>query len=235
MARPGWAWLGKAGRSEARQGKAWFFGKEQGVPMNYRTTVKGVSSLLMHRFDESAEAAEATRKIHLKSEDPRDAAEKCAHRAPDGSLYLPGASFGRLLREAGGAHKQRGSRKSLKYVVPSAILVVQEIVTLHDDTGKPLTDFEVDSRPVVIPSTKGRIMRHRPRLNAWSATFDIDVSEDLIDASTVQQLLTEGGRALGVGDFRPEKGGPFGRFMVTNWSALEAVPITTKRGQRKAA
>ena len=30
-------------------------------------------------------------------------------------------------------------------------------------------DAEVDSRPVVIPSTKGRIMRHRPKLETWQA------------------------------------------------------------------
>ena len=202
--------------------------------MDYRVTVQGVSALLHHRFDESAEANEQTRKVHIKSLDPREAAEKCAHRGPDGVLFVPGAAFGRLIREAGSAHKQRGSRKSLKYVIPSAMLILQDVVPLHDVDGEPILDFEVDSRPVVIPSTKGRIMRHRPRINAWCASFDIDVSEDLIDASTVQQLLTEGGRSIGIGDFRPEKGGPFGRFMVTAWTALkDAKPSTAPR--RKAA
>ena len=88
---------------------------------------------------------------------------------------------------------------------------------LNGDGQTPVKDFEVDSRPVVIPATKGRVMRHRPRYDCWSMTLNIRVDVDLIPESFVHQLLTEGGQQVGIGDFRPEKFGPFGTFSVTSW------------------
>lgn len=140
---------------------------------------------------------------------PRDEAESFAYKYPDGSgFYIPGAAFSRLLRESGGNHKLRGSRKSAKYVVPAAVLVTEESIRLLNGDGKsPAKDFEVDSRPVTIPATKGCIMRHRPRFDHWSATFFLRINETILDPAFVQQLLTEGGQQIGIGDFRPEKGG----------------------------
>lgn len=181
----------------------------------FEVELTGVSPLLQHRFGEEAEQEQATRRVQLKIGTPREQAEKAAYRNSEGKFYLPGAAVARLLREAGGAHKQRGSRKSLKYIIPAATLVVEDSIVLHN--GKPLKDFEVDSRPVTIPATKGRIMRHRPRFDEWQATFHIEVDDEVLPVDVCHQLLTEGGRTIGLGDFRPEKGGPFGRFRVTRW------------------
>lgn len=180
--------------------------------------IEGTTALLQHRFDENAEAERATRKVLIKIEDPRVAAEKAAYRAPDGTLYLPGAAIARMLREAGGGHKARGSRKSLKYIVPAAVMVDSDIVPLLNGDGRSrVKDFEVDSRPVTIPATKGRVMRHRPRLNRWAAEFTLQIDVDILPLDVVNQLLVEGGQQIGLGDYRPEKGGPFGRFIVTHW------------------
>lgn len=181
---------------------------------------KGTTPLLMHRFAEENSLEQSTRTVHIGRKDPRETAEKAAYRMSNGNLYLPGAAIARLLREAASAHKQRGSRKSLKYIMPAAVLVLEDQIPLRDSQGAPLRSFEIDSRPVVIPSTKGRIMCHRPRLNEWNIEFTLEVDEDTIDADFIHQLLTEGGRKLGVGDFRPEKGGSFGRFIVVSWAVL---------------
>lgn len=128
----------------------------------------------------------------------------------------------RLLRDAGSAHKQRGSRKSCKYIVPAAVRVVEDQIPLYEVNGiHPLEDFEVDSRAVVIPSTKGRIMRHRPRCDEWVARFHLVINEDVLGVDTIRQFLDEGGQRIGIGDFRPEKGGPFGVFQVNLWEELE--------------
>jgi hypothetical protein len=192
-------------------------------------TIEGTTPMLQNRFDETAEMADAnSRKVHIRKEDPREVAERAAHRNADGHLFFPGAAIARLLREAGSAHKQRGSRKSLRYIIPAAILVQEEKIILRDSFGEPITDFEVDSRSVVIPSTKGRIMRHRPRLNSWACEFTLEIDDDTIDPVLAHQLLVEGGSKIGLGDFRPEKGGPFGRFHVVAWSELKAVKAEPK-------
>ena len=178
-------------------------------------TIRGTTALLQHRFTETAE--KPTRKMLVEERTPRQQAEAVCYRAADGRFYFPGAAIGRLLREAGGNHKLRGSRKSAKYVVPAAVLVTDEAIFLTNGDGKtPVADFEVDSRPVTIPATKGRIMRHRPRFDCWSATFNVRINESILPVEFVQSLLEEGGQQIGIGDFRPEKGGPFGTFQITS-------------------
>ena len=185
----------------------------------YQITVEGKASLLMHRWAEASELqGDGTRPMKIQEMLPRDQAEMCAYRREaDGRLYVPGAMFARLLREAGSAYKDKGSRKSVKFVVPGACLVTEDAIDLHDKDGMPIYKFEVDGRPVVIPSTKGRIMRYRPRIEQWRATFHLEVDDALISPTLVHTMLTEGGTRLGIADFRPEKGGPFGRFNVLLW------------------
>jgi hypothetical protein len=183
----------------------------------YHVTIEGVSALLQHRFDEEAESDEPVRGQHRAKKTPREKAEQAAYRNKAGNLYHPGSALARLLREAGASHKERGSRRSVKYIVPAAVIVVEDAIELHSAAGEPLRDYEVDSRPVVIPSTKGRIMSHRPRSDKWQMSFTLEVDEQLMDAELVHQLLEEGGRRLGIGDYRPEKGGPFGRFAILTW------------------
>jgi hypothetical protein len=193
-------------------------------------TIEGVSPLLMHRFSEEAENPEAARAVHVDRGSPREQAERAAYRMPSddpsdpGQLYFPGTAIGRLLREAGSAHKQRGSRKSMKYVLPAAVIMLDDAMLLHDpeNNREPLYDFELDSRPVVIPATKGRIMRHRPRVLEWMVQFTLEVDTTLVSIDFVHQLLQEGGRRIGIGDFRPERGGSFGRFLMSNWSPARA-------------
>lgn len=186
----------------------------------FKVQIVGDTPLLQHRFgdEQQANSGKSTRRVQLNELTPREEAEKVCYRASDGRFFFPGAAIGRLLREAGGAHKQRGSRKSVKFIVPAAVLVLDDAVTiLNADGHTPIKDFEVDSRPVVIPATKGRVMRHRPRYDKWSASFSIRVNEAVLEPALVHRLLTEGGEQIGIGDFRPEKGGPFGVFRVTRW------------------
>lgn len=183
--------------------------------------ITGTSPLMQHRWSEESEVDEPTRRVLIRRGTPREEAEKVVYRHPDGWCYLPGAAIARALREAGGAHKQKGSRKSTKYVVPAAVIVSEDAIQLHN--GEPLTDYEVDSRPVVIPSTKGRIMRHRPRFDEWQATFTLEIDTDILPTDFIHQLLAEAGRSQGLLEYRPEKGGPFGRFRVTNWDEKDLI------------
>ena len=85
--------------------------------------------------------------------------------------------------------------------------------------GLGVSKYEVDARPVVVPATKGRIMRFRPRLDEWQVTFEIEYDADLLTEIQIRKIVDDTGSRVGVLDFRPERKGPFGRFIVTSWSA----------------
>lgn len=180
--------------------------------------IRGCTPLLIHRFAESAEQAKPSRRQMVKAVDPREEAARNAYIAPDGTFFFSAFSIPNAMSAAGSNHKMRGSRKTLRFVVPGAVRVDTDTITILNGDG-PAKDFEVDSRPVTIPATKGRIMRHRPRFNNWGAKFSLHINEDLLDQETAHILLNEAGATVGIGDFRTEKRGPFGAFRVTGFRA----------------
>ena len=178
--------------------------------------IRGITPLLIHRFSEDAEASKKTRRVEVNNRDPREEATKHAYIAKDGTFYFSSFAIPGAMGNAGASHKATGSRKSLRFVVPSAVRMTTDAVTILNGSG-PAKNFEVDSRPVTIPATKGRIMRHRPRFDQWGAKFDLHINDDLLSVEMAHQLLSEAGLSIGIGDFRPEKRGPFGTFRVTAW------------------
>lgn len=70
-----------------------------------------------------------------------------------------------------------------------------------------------DARSVVI-SGRSRLMRYRPVFPDWSVTFTLGYDPEKIDAEKIVFFAENAGRFIGIGDFRPKKGGTFGRFEV---------------------
>ena len=183
--------------------------------------IRGNTPLLIHKFAEQAEQGKATRRVMVDSMNPRDEATKNAYIAQDGTYYFNAFSVPATMANAGVNHKMRGSRKTLKFVVPSAVRMEADTVTILDENGKPAKNFEVDSRPVTIPATKGRVMRYRPRFDQWGAKFRLLLNDQMLSSEDAHRLLNEAGESMGIGDFRPEKRGPFGTFRVTKFEEIK--------------
>lgn len=181
--------------------------------------IRGVTPLLVHRFSEDAEQGRATRRIEVQKRDPLEEATRHAYIAQDGTYYFSAFAIPNAMGSAGSNHKMKGSRKTLRFVVPSAVRVTSDTITILNGEG-PAKRFEVDSRPVTIPATKGRIMRHRPRFDCWGAKFNLVLDDSALSIESAHQLLNEAGQSIGIGDFRPEKRGPFGTFRVIHFAEL---------------
>jgi len=178
--------------------------------------IRGTSPLLIHRFHEDSEQAKPTRRMVVQQRDPLAEATKAAYIAGDGTFYFSAFSIPNCMANAGANHKMRGSRKTLRFIVPSAVRIQAETITILNGDG-PAKRFEVDSRPVTIPATKGRIMRYRPRFDVWGAKFTLLLDENALSIEDAHKLLEEAGQYIGIGDFRPEKRGPFGCFRVVHF------------------
>lgn len=168
-------------------------------------TIKGTSPLLMHRFP--LEPVEA-----IEKKSAEEQAELAAYRTSEGELYVPAVAVQRAIVGAATFSKGKG-RASLQKEVAASVLISPEQLGLGE------RQFEVDSRPVVIQATKGRILRHRPRLNDWELTFAAEYDDALLTENQLRKVVDDAGTRVGLLDFRPEKKGPFGRFVVTRWSA----------------
>lgn len=196
--------------------------------------VFGMTPLMQCRFSEDAEisSSQATRRTKIAERTPRDAAESVCYRNTDGELYVPSTQIRAAIIEAGSNHKQRGNRKSLKYILGGALTLLDEqLLVIDPSTGKPYKTFEVDSRPVTIPATKGKVMRHRPRFDKWKLAFEIRINLNLVDVETVAMLLAEAGEQFGIGDWRPQRMGSFGTFFVSKFDRL----VDGRSSQQEAA
>lgn len=166
-------------------------------------TIDGISPLLMHAYPLVPIEA-------LDKKTVEEQAELACYRDPDGMLYVPGVNIQRALI-AGATFSKGKGRASLQKPVAACTIVSPERVILAPQA------YAIDTRPVVIPSTRGRVLRHRPRFEQWSLTFNIDFDPDLVTIVQLRRVLDDAGQRVGLLDFRPECKGPFGRFHVTSW------------------
>jgi hypothetical protein len=65
-------------------------------------------------------------------------------------------------------------------------------------------------------------LRYRPEFNPWGAILTVKVNTSAISPEQVISLFDLAGFAVGIGDWRPQRNGPFGRFHVAK--SNEKVP-----------
>jgi hypothetical protein len=140
---------------------------------------------------------------------PEEEADRGVYRDEKG-IYLPAVAFQRAMIRACSGKKV--GKTSAKSVVSGAVLIVQEKCYLVDPrTKKPLTKWEVDIRRVVVQG-RDAIMRSRPLFPVWATRVSFEINTDYVAPAALDPIMTEAGIMVGVGDYRPEHTGPFGRF-----------------------
>lgn len=59
-----------------------------------------------------------------------------------------------------------------------------------------------------------RVWRWFPRVDSWRGDVEFHIYDDAITKEVFEKVLTEAGRFIGIGRFRPQNGGFYGRFTV---------------------
>jgi hypothetical protein len=136
--------------------------------------------------------------IEKKAVDPEQKeCLKLLYTNKEGKICQPATHIERCIAEAGKKLKVKGAGKSTcSKLFGSMISVSPDLIPhLHQE-------FEIHKSMVVIPSTKGRIIKYRPLLKDWALTFHIDFEEELPEAA-IEQALIIAGKYIGLGDWRP--------------------------------
>lgn len=193
-------------------------------------TVEGTSPLLCNRFHEEAQQkVEGGTALSVNGDrgTPREQAEPKLYTDSAGAPAFPGPNVFSCVIEAGKYHKvgKKQVTTGRSSLVPAGISVVEIEIPLLDADGAPAT-WEVDSRPIVNPATKGRRLAHRPRFDRWRLSFTLEVDASMFDPKFVRTLVDDAGTRIGLGDFRPDRKGPFGKFKVVRWDVIDVLAIT---------
>lgn len=143
---------------------------------------------------------------NLDGQAPRAQAAARLYLDQAGQPVLPGLN---ILRCICGA--ERGRKSSVAQVMPHLGVQEREVRIL---SPRP---WVVDTRSVRLPQTGERGLCHRPRFDDWRLVFTLLVETGALEEAGIHQMVHLAGRRIGIGDYRPERGGPFGRFDVAGW------------------
>lgn len=197
--------------------------------------IQGLSPLLQHRMTEDeiqslmpgASKRKATTKRQNETRTPRELAAERLY-VVEGMLCHPSKAIIGAASAAGKGYKDPGagvSRATCARLVHAACRIHDEwisILTRDNALANPQRGWEVDIGTAVNGNAgKGtRVVVIRPRFDQWRMTFTLSVEEDLMPVQLVHEILEKAGRTQGIGSYRPQNSGPYGRFGVIQWDEI---------------
>jgi hypothetical protein len=190
--------------------------------MKIAVTIEGISPLLFCRFtDEAQEKASrgsgASQVGERKA--PADQARDFLYADEAGEPIMPSPMLLACIT-AGGSFFKAGKSKvttQKSSLIPACVFLTDVYYPLKSNAG-----WKIDTRPVRIPATGGRILCHRPCFDDWRVDFEIELDTEIMSGKLLREIVDAAGKRCGIGAFRPSCKGPFGRFVVTHWEQSEA-------------
>jgi hypothetical protein len=180
-----------------------------------RVHLLGTSPLIMHRFSSkswrelllpSPEKNKAEKAESLKH-DPLTEYRECCYRNRDPNeptaVHFPSGAFSKAVAAA--ALDVPGATKS------QMLRLVSISTTQVNIYGVPMLGMDM-----VRNSDMARTpdVRTRAFFPEWCCAVDVEYVSTLINQTQIFNLIGAAGVIVGLGDYRPQKGGQFGKFMA---------------------
>lgn len=178
----------------------------------YKVELEGVTPLLFNRFiSASIESQTKKRAGATKEQNVEDKLYKIGDK-----IYTPSTHISGMLINAAKNFKIQGKRTANYSKVVGSSVEVNPDAIIHK-----IQKWEAFSISAVNPMTRGRVISTRPKLDEWKIEFTIKFPEDDIPKEVMKNILDYGGQYVGIGDWRPEKKGKYGKFIVTKFEEVE--------------
>lgn len=219
--RHGRAWLGMAGLGEARQGEACVFEASQ-LRRKERTLITAKAYLKSDSpYSQSRYVEKKKKQKELDADfEARTWRQRChvMRNGPDeGKIYIPPMSF---------KHALAGAAKYLGIKIPGKRNATwtkhfKSGVLVQDPLVLPIRADEVDGEWLFVPSDGrpgggSRVSKCFPFITEWQGEVTFYVLDETITEDAFAYHLEQAGRFMGIGRFRPQNGGYYGRFSVNN-------------------
>ena len=200
--------------------------------MELEAKIKGIRPIIMHNGDGlNPRSLANSEKQAINSKPKRNITDADKARLAEleclTSLWLDGedkptippSAFRRCLETA--ATKLRQSQQ-----VKEGLQVMQTLFQYDRARyGKSLDELVKSTQfttGVVLPGRRSRIERTRAKFDLpWECAFILQADEELVDQEQLDRWLDIAGRRIGLGNWRPEKSGDYGRFETVSLKVLE--------------
>lgn len=145
-----------------------------------------------------------------KKYDDEEEARLRVYKDADGDFAHPAESFPKALVKAAAGKKINKAHAT--QLIKAGVFIAEPYCKILDAKGKPIKNYAIDRRSVVVG--KARVLRCRPCYSHWRMEVPLEIDMAILSKEIVKEILMLAGRFPGIGDYRPEKGGAFGRFRV---------------------
>lgn len=183
-----------------------------------RFWIRGTSPLITHKWSEKSKTMirekQAGKKTKTREKrDPQQEAMDACYRTEDGSYGFPGLALKASM--IGAAHKDIGIEKTL---VRKALFlrIDDEDKVLPMECGDPV--IREDTVRVGAGSAD---LRYRPMWSDWRVRVEFEMDAEMLNKDDVVTLVNRAGFGVGIGEWRPEKGGEYGRFEIDPTEKIE--------------
>lgn len=169
--------------------------------------VIGDSPLIVHKWSEKAKKEMLGKQMKVakrgrEAKDPQRDFEESIYQHPDGGYGFPSLAF--KLAAVGACRFSDGTKMT---VARGAFHVEDEFVKLEGDEPIPREDM-------VRVGMGTADIRYRAEFTKWAANIPISYNRHALSREQIVNLFNLAGFGVGVGEWRPEKNGSFGRFHV---------------------
>lgn len=190
------------------------------LPKKLSFYIKGTSPLIQHAWSEKGLAmmrmtAAERKKQPKNARDPESEAAACLYKTDGGEIGIPLTAFKASL--IGAAHKDFGLEKTL---LRKALFIPS------DDSGRVVpieADDYVVREDIVRVGANQTDIRYRPQFNNWRCKIVAEIDTELLQPGDIANLVNRAGFSVGIGEWRPEKGGEFGRFELDTSEPMEEI------------
>jgi hypothetical protein len=179
----------------------------------YDIRIEGKTPYMQHRMDDVAlEEWEKQRKFIIERPDvSKEELDRAMYHSYNDEVgfYIPSEQIRQSLINAGSFTKAKvgNAKKSMKNIVAGMFSIDPEKIRIG-------SDFVIDKRSAVNRNIKARVIVIRPRWDNWKVSFVLNVDNDTITEETITQIITHAGDYVGIGSYRPQNNGQFGRFRL---------------------
>ncbi len=184
--------------------------------------IEGFTGLICHNFGEKskremAQKQQGVARMKKAPKDPKSDYQSSLYVLPGKAKYgFPAAAFknamvsacryvaGINMTYATGAFHVDADMIEIRNAKP----VMREDVVRLNNGPRPVSD-----------------LRYRAEFpSPWKMTIPITFNQNAINAQSIANLLNIAGQNIGVGEWRPERKGNFGRFRVTGFVGEQQIP-----------
>lgn len=152
------------------------------------------------------------------------------HVDSQGNVFIPPMALQNCMRNIaqylGEKIKGKGQSTYTKHF--KAGILCNEPLMIETPDGQQITVDLVESIDVFVPSDgkQGggkRVWKTFPVINEWKAKGALHILDPLLEnqMDKVKEYLEQGGRFIGLGWFRPERSGYYGRYLVQDFKTSE--------------